>query len=135
MKHRAKRPLSSSVTRLPSPAKWRRRIRLPSVRPRSCAVGTWAGRPDPCDSRSGAGLGRRILFQRVPEEKTGKNRLHIDLHTAPGEREAETARLVVLGAAVLEHRSEEDVAVRWRWRMKTAPFVDERDGTFRKAVP
>ncbi|MFG3382708.1 MULTISPECIES: hypothetical protein [Streptomyces] len=34
---------------------------------------------DPCGSRSGTGLGRRIRFQRVPEEKTGVNRLH----TAP----------------------------------------------------
>src|SRR5687768_7123136 len=32
---------------------------------------------DPHDERSGMGLGRRLLFQRVPEAKTGKNRLHI----------------------------------------------------------
>ncbi|MCQ6555132.1 hypothetical protein NPS70_18320 [Streptomyces sp. C10-9-1] len=76
---------------------------------------------DPCDSRTGTGLGRRILFQRVPEEKTGKNRLHIDLHTAPGEREAETARLVVLGAAVLEHRSEPG----GEWTVMTDPEGNE----------
>ena len=36
------------------------------------------------------------LFARVPEAKTAKNRMHLDL-TAP-DREAEVARLVALGA-------------------------------------
>src|ERR671916_321541 len=36
---------------------------------------------DPYDEESGMGLGRRILFQRVPEKTTDKNRLHPDLHT------------------------------------------------------
>jgi hypothetical protein len=36
------------------------------------------------------------LFARVPEPKTAKNRMHVDL-TAP-DREAEVARLVELGA-------------------------------------
>ena len=36
------------------------------------------------------------LFARVPEAKTAKNRMHVDL-TAP-DREAEVARLVALGA-------------------------------------
>lgn len=30
------------------------------------------------------GAGRRLLFQEVPEEKSGKNRLHIDIHGEPG---------------------------------------------------
>lgn len=33
---------------------------------------------DPVDER-GAGTGRRILFQAVPEAKTTKNRVHLDL--------------------------------------------------------
>jgi hypothetical protein len=37
------------------------------------------------------------LFSKVPEPKTAKNRMHVDL-TAP-DREAEVARLVALGAA------------------------------------
>jgi predicted enzyme related to lactoylglutathione lyase len=36
----------------------------------------------------------------VPEPKTVKNRLHIDVHAEPGQREAEVARLTDLGAAV-----------------------------------
>ncbi|SDN51517.1 VOC family protein [Geodermatophilus sp. DSM 45219] len=59
--------------------------------------------------RSGAALnspdpGRpRVLFQRVPEAKTVKNRVHLDLHVGPGRREDEVARLVRLGATEL-HR-------------------------------
>ncbi|WOX22756.1 VOC family protein [Streptomyces solicathayae] len=61
---------------------------------------------DPFDPDSDTGLGRRLLFQRVPEPKTVKNRLHIDVHSAPGERDAEVARLESLGAAVLRRVAE-----------------------------
>lgn len=52
------------------------------------------------------GRGPRLYFQRVPEDKVAKNRLHIDVRAAPGlqgdERmaalEAECARLVARGA-------------------------------------
>ncbi|MEV7237291.1 VOC family protein [Streptomyces sp. NPDC051020] len=53
---------------------------------------------DPHEEESGTGLGRRLLFQRVPEPKTGKNRLHLDVHAGPGRRDAEVARLEGLGA-------------------------------------
>ncbi|MET8828732.1 VOC family protein [Streptomyces sp. NPDC004610] len=56
---------------------------------------------DPYDQESGTGLGRRILFQRVPEEKSGKNRIHLDLHPGPDRRIAEVERLTGLGAGVL----------------------------------
>jgi hypothetical protein len=42
------------------------------------------------------GLGRRILFQAVPEAKQVKNRLHIDLHAGPEQRDAEVRRLSCL---------------------------------------
>ena len=56
------------------------------------------------------GTGPRIFFQRVPEGKTAKNRLHLDLRAAPGlegeERmaalEAECERLVTRGASRLQ---------------------------------
>ncbi|MGW0523439.1 VOC family protein [Crossiella sp. NPDC003009] len=42
-----------------------------------------------------AGLGPRLYFQRVPEEKAGKNRVHLDIRASKGaEDEAERARLV-----------------------------------------
>lgn len=52
------------------------------------------------------GAGPRIFFQQVPEGKTAKNRVHLDVRTAPdlqGEErmaalETECARLVALGA-------------------------------------
>ncbi|MFD3521943.1 VOC family protein [Streptomyces sp. NPDC058653] len=52
------------------------------------------------------GLGPRLFFQRVPEDKVAKNRVHLDVRAAPGlegdERmaalEAECERLVALGA-------------------------------------
>ena len=53
------------------------------------------------------GTGPRIFFQKVPEAKTAKNRVHLDVRAAPGiedaeERmaalEAECERLVALGA-------------------------------------
>jgi glyoxalase superfamily protein len=52
------------------------------------------------------GQGPRLFFQRVPEDKTAKNRVHLDVRAAPGlqgaERmaalEAECERLVALGA-------------------------------------
>ncbi len=46
------------------------------------------------------------LFMKVPEGKTAKNRMHLDLDSNPGEggRDAEVARLVSLGATrVGEH--------------------------------
>lgn len=60
---------------------------------------------DPVDESSGTGLGRRLLFQAVPEAKQVKNRLHIDLHAGPEQRDAEVRRLTELGATVL-HRVE-----------------------------
>lgn len=50
---------------------------------------------DPVDER-GAGAGRRILFQAVPEAKTVKNRVHLDLLVGPDAHEAEVERLVAL---------------------------------------
>ncbi|GAB3196647.1 VOC family protein [Nocardioides hungaricus] len=56
------------------------------------------------------GVGPRLFFQRVPEGKAAKNRLHLDVRAAPGlvgdERmaalEAEADRLVALGATRVE---------------------------------
>jgi hypothetical protein len=61
---------------------------------------------DPFDKGSGTGLGRRLLFQRVPETKTVKNRIHLDLHPGEGLRAREVARLTALGASVLREVDE-----------------------------
>ncbi len=53
---------------------------------------------DPFDATSGIGRGRRLLFQDVPDGKTVKNRLHIDVHSEPGGIDNLVARLEALGA-------------------------------------
>jgi hypothetical protein len=65
--------------------------------------GAWAVAEDP------QGVGPRLYFQRVPEAKVVKNRVHLDVRAGTGlvgeERvaalEAEGARLVALGATRL----------------------------------
>ena len=54
----------------------------------------------------GIGLGGRVLFQVVPEPKTVKNRVHLDLHVGPDRRDAVVARLTELGGSVLWHGAE-----------------------------
>ena len=51
----------------------------------------------------------RVLFQLVPEAKTVKNRLHLDLRVGDERREAEVTRLVGMGAREL-------------WRASQGPF-------------
>jgi predicted enzyme related to lactoylglutathione lyase len=41
-------------------------------------------------------------LQRVPEELTGKNRVHLDMHT--DDREGEVDRLVGLGATIVDEQ-------------------------------
>jgi len=53
---------------------------------------------DSFDQTSGVGRGRRLLFQDVPEGKSGKNRLHIDVHSQAGGLDKLVARLEELGA-------------------------------------
>jgi hypothetical protein len=53
---------------------------------------------DSFDPASGVGRGRRLLFQDVPEGKSCKNRLHIDVHGEPGGLDELVIRLERLGA-------------------------------------
>jgi len=56
---------------------------------------------DPAHPFTGAGQGSRMLFQAVPETKTVKNRMHLDLCVGPDARDTEVTRLEGLGATVL----------------------------------
>ncbi|TFV90523.1 VOC family protein [Blastococcus sp. CT_GayMR16] len=66
--------------------------------------------------KAGAGLtspdpGRpRVLFQHVPEAKTVKNRVHLDVRVGAERQEAEVARLTKLGATEL-------------WRASQGPYA------------
>jgi hypothetical protein len=74
--------------------------------------GAWSACVDP------TGAGPRLYFQRVPEGKVVKNRLHLDVRAGTGlvgeERlavlKAEGARLIALGATpvLLQHADEEN---------------------------
>jgi len=44
--------------------------------------------------------GPRVFFQRVPEPKTAKNRVHLDLQVGPDSAGDEVERLVALGTTV-----------------------------------
>ena len=75
------------------------------------ALDAWGVPPAERNSRSALidpdGSRPRVFFQRVPEGKTAKNRVHLDVRAAPGQEgdermatlEAEAARLVALGAS------------------------------------
>jgi catechol 2,3-dioxygenase-like lactoylglutathione lyase family enzyme len=77
------------------------------------ALDAWGVPADHRNDRSAildpGGAGPRVFFQRVPEGKTVKNRVHLDVRAAPGsvgdERmaalEADAARLTALGATRL----------------------------------
>ena len=61
--------------------------------------------PEDPEATCTLGEGRpRLLFERVPESKRTKNRVHIDIQ-AGARREQEVARLLALGASlVADHR-------------------------------
>lgn len=67
------------------------------------------------DSRSAAvdpeGKGPRLFFQRVPEPKVAKNRVHLDVNVGHDRVDAEVARLVGEGATVV--RTVEELGERW----------------------
>lgn len=52
--------------------------------------------------RDPAGVEPRLFFQRVPEGKIAKNRVHLDIHVDADRKTAEVERLVGLGAQLIE---------------------------------
>jgi len=78
------------------------------------------------------GVGPRLFFQQVPEGKTVKNRVHLDVRAAPGlqgeERmaalEAECDRLVKLGATRV-HRAEPEPPMSFGHIVMTDPEGNE----------
>ncbi|MFE7836390.1 VOC family protein [Streptomyces sp. NPDC057474] len=74
------------------------------------------------DPFTGIGKGRRLLFQDVPEPKTVKNRLHIDIHAESDGLDALVARLETLGATRVE---EFDKGPAGHWWMMRDPEGNE----------
>ncbi len=77
------------------------------------ALDAWGVPPEARNDKSAAvdprGRGPRLFFQKVPEHKQVKNRLHLDVRAAPGlagsdrtaALEAKAQELVALGAQVV----------------------------------
>lgn len=60
------------------------------------------------------GAGPTMLFIPVPEPRTVKNRLHLDIQPVSGTRDEEVARLIALGATLVEdHRTPDGTG--WVW--------------------
>jgi len=58
--------------------------------------------------------GHRLLFIEVPEGKTVKNRLHLDLRPRAASRDAELEVLLGLGATIVgDHRDEHGPGTGW----------------------
>lgn len=58
--------------------------------------------------------GVSLIFIKVPERKSGKNRLHLDLRPRAGERNAEYQRLLRHGATKVEdHRGVDGPGTGW----------------------
>jgi hypothetical protein len=76
------------------------------------ALDAWGVPPEDRNSRSALvdpdGERPRLFFQKVPEGKTAKNRVHLDVRAAPGQKgdermatlQVEADRLIALGATV-----------------------------------
>ena len=62
------------------------------------------------------------LFAKVPEAKTVKNRVHVDLASPAGAREDEVARLIGLGAKRLADKEE--------WGHRWTVMADPEDNEF-----
>ena len=54
------------------------------------------------------GAGPRLYFQKVPEPKTAKNRVHLDLRPTDRTREEEVERVLALGATQVADRRTPD---------------------------
>jgi len=79
------------------------------------AVTGWRQHPDDkpgddeCAVLSGADIGEGgMLFQRVPEGKTVKNRVHLDLQPTDRTRDEEVERLLGLGASLVDDHRKPD---------------------------
>jgi predicted enzyme related to lactoylglutathione lyase len=81
-----------------------------------------------------SGDGPGMLFIPVPEPRTVKNRMHVDLQPSDRTREEEVERLLELGATVVEdHRSEDGSGWVWMADPEGNDFCVERSAGERAA--
>jgi predicted enzyme related to lactoylglutathione lyase len=81
-----------------------------------------------------ARLSATMLFIPVPEPRTVKNRVHVDIEPADRTRDEEVARLVELGATIVEdHRTENGLGWVWLADPEGNDFCVERSAGERAA--
>jgi predicted enzyme related to lactoylglutathione lyase len=81
------------------------------------------------------GSGPTMLFIPVPEPRTVKNRVHVDIMPADATRDEEVARLIDLGARVVEdHRTAAGPGWVWMEDPEGNDFCVERSAAERGAV-
>jgi hypothetical protein len=76
---------------------------------------------DAVAARDPSGDGPRLLFQRVPEPKTAKNRMHLDLPVPPDNLDSEVERLNQTGASLVGFNSHPG----HRWAVMADPEGNE----------
>jgi catechol 2,3-dioxygenase-like lactoylglutathione lyase family enzyme len=78
------------------------------------------------------GDGPTLLFIPVPEGRTAKNRVHLDIAPTDRTRDEEVARLLDLGATVVEdHRTEDGAGWVWMADPEGNDFCVERSAAER----
>ncbi|WP_375477020.1 VOC family protein [uncultured Jatrophihabitans sp.] len=82
------------------------------------------------------GRGPSMLFIPVPEPRTVKNRLHLDLQPTDRTRDEEVERLLLLGATLVEdHRTAEGPGWVWLADPEGNDFCVERSAAERTGDP
>ena len=81
------------------------------------------------------GTGPTMLFIPVPEPRTVKNRMHVDIQPTNATRDEEVERLIELGATVVQdHRTPEGTGWVWMADIEGNDFCVER-GTSERSTP
>ena len=79
--------------------------------------------------------GPTMLFIPVPEPRTAKNRMHVDLQPSDRTRDEEVERLIGLGATLVEdHRTDEGLGWVWLADPEGNDFCVERGAAERAAT-
>jgi catechol 2,3-dioxygenase-like lactoylglutathione lyase family enzyme len=82
------------------------------------------------------GTGPTMLFIPVPEPRTVKNRVHVDVQPLSGTRDEEVARLIALGATLVEdHRAADGTGWVWLADPEGNDFCVERSREERAPQP
>jgi catechol 2,3-dioxygenase-like lactoylglutathione lyase family enzyme len=61
---------------------------------------------DAVAAKDPTGKGPRIYFQQVPEEKSAKNRVHLDIPVDPARLDEEVERLLGVGATLIRYNTQ-----------------------------